>query len=426
MNEQEHAAAVDEGRVLALSRRLGEPAALREKRLEAFRRFRTTPPPDRALHLWRYTNPMRLLPVDGVQPAAGPAIPVRDPVPGGGARVVLGADGSVRAEVAPEARAAGLEIAPLATAGEASERLGSLVGPGFGLLEDLNFATWGAGVLIRIPAGGLVPGSVHVIDAAGRGLSAPRILVVAGEGSEATVVEDHRGGGEAARLTSVTELLLGPGAHLRHVVLQRFDPGTSAHLTTRGRVEGGASLRTVLASFGGSLVKMDLGAELAAPGAHSEIVGFVLGEDRQHMDHHTVHDHRAPRTTSNIDFKVALAGGARSAYTGLIRIAAGAPGSEAFQENRNLLLSEGSRAETIPELEIMTDDVQCSHGATVAPLDPEQVFYLESRGIPPLEAERLIVRGFVEGTLARMPDGLRDQVERLVEERIGRFLGGDR
>jgi len=121
---------------------------------------------------------------------------------------------------------------------------------------------------------------------------------------------------------------------------------------------------------------------------------------------------------------VALAGRARSAYTGLIRIEPGAPQSEAYQENRNLMLSEACRADTIPELEILTDEVACTHGATVAPVDPEHLFYLRSRGIPPAGALRLVVRGFLENTLRRLPESLRGGVETLVDARLARLTGG--
>lgn len=143
---------------------------------------------------------------------------------------------------------------------------------------------------------------------------------------------------------------------------------------------------------------------LAGPGAHSEIVSIVAADGARHVDVHTVHDHRASHTRSNVTAKVALAGWARSVYTGLIRIEAQARGCEAFQENRNLRLSDAARADTIPELEILNDEVSCSHGATVGPLDDAERFYLESRGLSPREAERLIVEGFFADALARLPD----------------------
>jgi len=144
----------------------------------------------------------------------------------------------------------------------------------------------------------------------------------------------------------------------------------------------------------------------------------VLGGDRQKFDHHTSHRHLSGNTWSNIDFKAALTDRARSSYTGLIRIEEDAPSSEAFQENRNLLLSDTCRADTIPELEILTDDVSCSHGATAAPIDPEQIFYLQSRGIPRHEAVRLVVKGFLEPTLAMVPAAVRAGLDELVAARL--------
>jgi Fe-S cluster assembly protein SufD len=128
-----------------------------------------------------------------------------------------------------------------------------------------------------------------------------------------------------------------------------------------------------------------------------------------------VHHHQAPHTRSNLDFKVVLTGRARSAYTGLIRIASDAPSSEAYQENRNLLLTEGTKADSIPELEILTDEVMCTHGATVGSLDPDHLFYLASRGIPRREAARMIVGGFFEPTLKRLPEDLRERIQAHVE-----------
>jgi Fe-S cluster assembly protein SufD len=167
-----------------------------------------------------------------------------------------------------------------------------------------------------------------------------------------------------------------------------------------------------------------VGAVLDGEGSRSEMVGVTLSEGRQHLDHHTLHEHRAGRTFSNLDFRAAVAGRARSTYTGLIRIDTGAPGSEAYQQNRNLLLSPRAHADTIPELEILTDEVSCSHGATVAPVDPEHVFYLQSRGIPAAEALRLVVRGFLEETLQRVPQNLRPALEELVAGRLQRLGQG--
>jgi Fe-S cluster assembly protein SufD len=128
------------------------------------------------------------------------------------------------------------------------------------------------------------------------------------------------------------------------------------------------------------------------------------------MDHHTVQDHRAPHTRSDIDFRVVLSGKSRSAYTGLIRIEREAAYSEAFQENRNLLMSDSSRAESIPELEIMTHEVRCKHGATVGPIDQDQLFYLAARGLDEKEGTRMVVTGFLEAAVASLPEDLAEEI----------------
>ncbi len=415
----------DEAFLRSLSAQLGEREPLLSQRLDALRLLAQLPPPDRSSHLWRYTNPARLLPPQPVQAITGSG-PIEGPeLPEGGAVVVVASGRPPRVTISDAAAAAGLEIVPLTAEADAAERFGRKVDGTHGVFEALNAAGWTSGLLVRVPKDAVVPGPVHIVTMAGPGWSAPRLVVEAGINAALTVVDDHKGGGEGAYVSAVTETSLDPGANIRHVILQQLDAGTAAHLTARTGVGRDASLTTVLASFGGSVVKMDLGAILEGSGASSEIVGFVLGEARQHMDHHTVHEHVAPHTRSNIDFKVALTGRARSAYTGNIRIAKDAPGTEAYQENRNLLLSGTCRADTIPELEIMTDDVSCSHGATVSPLDPEQVFYLESRGIPQARAKRLIVRGFVDPALSRIPAGLREPLEAIIADRIGRFLMTD-
>jgi Fe-S cluster assembly protein SufD len=166
---------------------------------------------------------------------------------------------------------------------------------------------------------------------------------------------------------------------------------------------------------------MDNGVILDGPGARTNVRGFLYGEKRQHFDHHTVLDHRADHTFSDLDFKAVLADRSRSAYTGVIRIPEGAPYSEAYQENRNLLLSDHARAESIPELEISIDEVQCKHGATVGPVDSDQLFYLMSRGIPEIEAIREIVKGFFEPTLRALPEDLAGPMRRELEARLAQL-----
>jgi len=169
--------------------------------------------------------------------------------------------------------------------------------------------------------------------------------------------------------------------------------------------------------------------DLQGEGARSRMVGVALGGNDQRFDHHTRHRHLAGRTWSDIDFKSVGSDRSRGSYTGLIRIEENARVSEAYQVNRNLLLSEKSHADAIPELEILNEEVSCSHGAlneevscshgaTVAPVDQDQLFYLQSRGMSPDDAIRLVVRGFLEKTLQSIPESLRPEVEKLVESRL--------
>jgi Fe-S cluster assembly protein SufD len=194
--------------------------------------------------------------------------------------------------------------------------------------------------------------------------------------------------------------------------------GVLHHVSQRASVARDANVFTAIASLGSGVTKSDFGSILEGPGANVELFGFLYGEKDQRFDHHTVHDHRAGHTYSNLDFKTVLTDRAHSAYTGLIRIAPDAPESEAYQENRNLLLDPRAKAESIPELEILTDEVKCSHGATVGSLDPNHVFYLMCRGLERAEAIRLIVAGFVEPTLSRLPDNLQERLRSHVEEKI--------
>ncbi len=419
------ATVLNEAFVRSLSAQLNEPQVLLSKRLEALRMLEDMPAPDRSAHLWRYTSPAKLLPSVPIGTASEPARIEEPKLPEGGATVVVTPGHAPRITISDKAAAAGLEILPLTVAPDSFPGIGRQRAGVRGVFETLNAAAWTSALLVRVPRGAVIGGPVHVVTAAGRGWAAPRLAIEAGVNAHLTVVEDHLGGGLGAYVSAVTGAALEPGAHVRYVILQQLETGTAMHLTSRAEAGRDASLTTVIASLGASVVKMDVGAILEGAGASSEIVGFVLGEAQQHMDHHTVHEHTAPHTRSNIDFKVALTGRARSAYTGNIRIATGAPGAEAYQENRNLLLSEHCRADTIPELEIMTDDVSCSHGATVAPLDPGQVFYLQSRGIPVPQAKRLIVRGFIDPALSRIPAGLREPLEAIIERRIGHFLMTD-
>jgi Fe-S cluster assembly protein SufD len=401
---------------------LDQVETARQARLEALSRYGQAGFPDRVEHLWRFTNPENLLPSDltttglngaGVKVADLPAVveasatvdlwPGRQPV------VQMG-EGQKKAE---------LTIGPLdgsMAAGTVEQQDAPSA-----LFRHLNSAAWNTGLQIDVAAGVVLSGPVVVrVHAQGPALL-PRILFRAGGGAEATLVEQHVDGGSETHVIGRSDIVAGTGARVRHVVLQTWQDGTRGHLTVQSRAGRDADLLTVFATFGGERVKMELTADLQGEGARSRMIGVALGGENQRFDHHTRHRHLAGRTWSDIDFKSVGAGRSRSSYTGLIRIEENAPVSEAYQVNRNLLLSSQSRADAIPELEILNEDVSCSHGATVAPVDPDQLFYLESRGLGSDDALRLVVRGFLEKTLQSIPESLRPGFESLVEDRLGRL-----
>ncbi|MCH8285732.1 SufD family Fe-S cluster assembly protein, partial [candidate division KSB1 bacterium] len=197
-----------------------------------------------------------------------------------------------------------------------------------------------------------------------------------------------------------------------------LEAGANYFLTHRSNAENDAKTLTVIASLGSKMTKANFGISLTGRGSESELEGFLLGEKRQHFDHHTIHDHLASNTLSKLNFKVVLKDRASSAYTGKIIIGHEAPFSEAYQENRNLLLSPKCRVDSIPELEINQDEVRCSHGAAMGPPDENQLFYLRSRGIPQSEAIQLIAEGFMEDALQRIPEDLKEHLRNYISVRL--------
>jgi Fe-S cluster assembly protein SufD len=375
-------------------------------RRAALARYEAAPAPDRVQHLWRFTDPAKLLPVAITAAAAGPAPVAAAPVPGATATIDLWPGRAPIVALAAGVGEGALQVLPVA-----ATVLGADV------FAALNDAAWNTGVALVVADGVKLPGPIHVrVHATAAAL--PRLQLAVGRGAEAVLVEQHLGGGADARVASRTEIAAAKGAHVRHALLQVWEPGTSGHLTVRTIAAADADVLTVCGVFGGQDAKLELGTVLAGAGAHSEIVGVTLIAGTQHADVHTSHRHEADRTSSRIDFKAVAADRARSTYTGLIRIEEHARHCEAYQENRNLLLSDRARADAIPELEIHNQEVSCSHGATIAPVDDDQLFYLESRGLDPSAAVGLVVGGFLENTLARLPEDTRAMVETFVSPRL--------
>lgn len=407
----------DAADVDALSQRLGEDAVLRALRRDALERFATGPAPSRTEHRWRYADVRDYLPEDLAASSVPTAVATLPDRPAGGAAILCQAEAAVAWQISSAARRAGLTIQALAETSATSDLLGHVIGAELGLLEAFNLASWSAGVLITVPKNRRVEGPVWLRLHAAQPTSVTRVVVVVEHGASLHLVEEHVGDGEL--VSAATEIIVRPGAELRHTLLQDWGSRSKAHLQSRARVERDARYKAILATTGGRRVKVDVGAELSGSGAQSEIFGLALGGGSRRLDHHTEQQHLAEHTRSRLDFRTAMWGRARSAYTGTIHIAKSAPFSEAYQENRNLLLSARARAHSIPELEIETDEVSCSHGATIAPLDPQQLLYLQSRGLPPQRAEQLAVEAFFAPSLERFDTDVRERLRAVLRSRLG-------
>lgn len=273
-------------------------------------------------------------------------------------------------------------------------------------------------VMVRVPRGAVWPEPIvvtHQVTADGS-LATPRLVIDAGEDSEVTVVERFVSNDAVTALVlPVLEVRAAAAARVTYVALNELGRATwhVGHQTAVG--ERDSSTRLYSVALGGDYARTRAEVRLVGRGASAQQTALYFADGSQMHDFRTIQVHDAPRTTSDLLFKGAVKGTARSVYTGLIKITERGGQSEAFQTNRTLTLSRGAWAESVPNLEIETNDVKCSHASTVGPIDEEQRFYLESRGIPPETAERLVVFGFFDEVLSRMPqtpftDGVRAAV----------------
>lgn len=248
------------------------------------------------------------------------------------------------------------------------------------------------------------------------------VIVRAGADSAVRVVEVLAGGGAGLVLPS-TDVRVGAAARVGYVGIQELAPTGWAIGTLELTVEAQGTVAAGLAGFGGDYARLRTDCHLAGRGASGDLLAAYFATGDQLLDYRTFQEHVAPDTTSNLLFKGAVGDRARSVYTGLIRVGKEARGTNAFQTNRNLKLSDDAWAESVPNLVIENNDVRCSHASAVGPIDEEQRFYLESRGIPTKAAERLIVGGFFDEVLSAFPgDDLRAELDAAVAAKVQAVL----
>jgi len=411
-------------------------------------RFGSSGLPSQAEEIWRYSRIDDLdldayeLDPDGegrgggapVANSAGPGVPAGPGAPAGPdagtglanpAATVEILDGSVASiQLGPGARSAGLTVRRLRELDEAPEAVGRLA-EGADAFVDLATALAPDALVIQVPAGKAIDGPVvvtHRLSGGGRA-TASRTLVQAGRASQISVIETLVSDDSAALHAPVVELWLDEGANVDYAGLQLL--GRSAWCLGHqvSQVGRDATLRSLSVALGGDYARLRTDSRLTGAGGSTRLLALYFGEGTQMHDFRTLQDHAAPKTTSDLLFKGAVQDEANGVYSGLIRVRRGAAGTNAFQTNRNLVLAEGAMAWSVPNLEIEENDVRCSHASAVGPVDEEQMYYLQSRGIPPEVAERLIVLGFFDDLLAGAPaPAIHPIVRRMVSDKLERHL----
>ncbi|MFM8303729.1 MAG: Fe-S cluster assembly protein SufD [Actinomycetota bacterium] len=332
----------------------------------------------------------------------------------------------VHHELDPELEAKGVHVCGLATcaAGEAEPWLGRCSDASPDPFTVLHDAFLAGGAFVGIPAGVVVDKPIVVLHwSHGDGrASFPHTLVVAGAAAEVSVVDRFASAGGDHLVDAVVELVLDDGANVRYLSVQEHGPKTWQIALQRAHLGRDAHLRSSAVALGGGYARLRSESRLDGTGAESDLLAVYFGDGNQTLDFRTLQDHAAPRTRSDLLFKGAVEDEAHSVYSGLVRLRPEAQHAEAYQTNRNLVLSEGAGAESVPNLEIEANDVKCAHASAVGPVDDDQRYYLATRGIPPEEADRLIVMGFFEDVIAKLPvrslvEPLREAVTRKIEHR---------
>jgi len=306
------------------------------------------------------------------------------------------------------------------------EHLGSLV-PVEDPFVARNEADWQDGVLVHVPAGVRLAEPIRIevpVDRDGVAI-AWRTLVVLEEGAEAEVWEHWSSPGDEVDglLNSVVELSVGQAATLRYVNTQDISERAWIFATQRAQVERDGRLDWAALGFGSARGKVRMETKLAGPGSEARVTGGYAGGPGQHLDYDTTQEHAAPNTFSDLAFRGVLAAGSTAVWRGMIKVDPGAQQTDAFQESRNLLLSTEAHADAIPGLEILADDVRCTHAAAIAQIDKDQLFYLTSRGLDPADAKSLIIEGFLESLVERLAAGpVRDEISAALEKRLAEIL----
>lgn len=431
--------------VLEVSKRLSEPQWLQAKRLEAWETFTKLPYPTTRTEEWKYTDitevPFEELKLELPKGRAS-EIPqaVKDRLAQAqlsGYAVFVGAD-LVQVDLPEALKAQGVVFSSLHQAIAQHPELveanlfkavnwHDLVGtqqsrPENSKIPALNAALFTHGVFLYIPKNVEFSKPIGVFRyLEGGRLSGSRTLIVGDVNSQAVYIEEYISPAKVAPSvnTSSTEIIVGNGAKVRHAHIQLLGQGFYHFHRQRAHLKRDAALNDLVVNMGASLSRAEVQSEMLGPGSSSEMLGLYFATGQEHVDHYTLQHHVADHAYSDVLYKGAAKDQSRTVYAGLIKVEQGAQKTDAYQTNRNLLLSEEARSDSVPQLEIGANDVKCSHGSSTAPVAPEELFYLMSRGLPRHMAQQILVKGHMTDVLTRIPiEPLRQYIEGIIEEKV--------
>ena len=421
--------------VESISQALGESDALKAQRMAAWENFESLPMPSTSDEAWRRTD-IRGLDVDQVKMQASAKTPVAAELlqplvaESHGALLVLQPGHAPDLQTEDDFQEQGVVFTDWATAvrehAEILDRYMDTVVPA----EDGKFAALAAamsqeGVLLYVPAGVKLQQPLHSIFWA-PGTDAAffhRVLIVLERGASAVFFHEAASPTEIEGQTvhaGIVEISVAEEASLKFVEVQNLGRHVWNFTHERAKVAREGRLDWIFGAVGSQLTKTFSDLDLTGQGAEGRFSGFYFASERQHFDHDTQQNHLAPNTMSDLLYKGALVNQSRSVWQGMIYVAPEAQKTDGFQANRNLILSKKARADSIPGLEILADDVRCTHGATVGQLEELPVYYLMTRGFPREEAERMMIDGFFAPIMERIPfEGVRERFRGMIEAKLG-------
>lgn len=428
---------VAEAEVLALSAAKADAEWYAQRRLAAWQKYQAAPMPTLNDEAWRRTDlrPFKWqdvrLPHQPKAQLSKKATPkaLLKPLAGkkqGGQLVVAG--GQVTTQVLDESlQSQGVVFTDFLTATRehpelVQKYLGQAVKITEGKFAALAEALTDSGLFVYIPAGVKVELPLHSVAWLTHSAHFSRVVIAVDDGASATVVHETASPADLPREmlhAATVEVLVGQNAHLTFVELQSLGQNVWNFTHERVRVGKESKVDWIFSAVGSHLTKNFSEIDLDGEGAVGKMSGFYFTEGDQHLDHDTQQNHNVAHTTSDLLFKGALKDSSRSVWQGMIYVAPGAQKTDGYQANRNLVLSAGARADSIPGLEILADDVRCTHGATVGKMEEEYIFYLMARGLNRREAERLLVDGFFDPILQRIPyEGVRERLKKSIEAKM--------